>query len=431
MVGRYSKKAHRPIAKAPREEVAVKPAAGADAISKDLIMKKRYLAIGLLAASMTTFGQRTDSAYVKRKVSTTDIQALFSFYTQEGEHSAVTGGRGTEDLTVYSTALSINRQKDSLRSFRITTGLDFISSASTDNIDFEMSSASKTDFRGYMKASIERKLHGTGFTAGVTGSFSLESDYLSFGPGAYVSHSSGDRTREWTLAAQVFFDDLRWLDHWKHDELVYPVELRHTEWFDIYRRTSYNLSFGIYQVINRRMGIGFYPGIAYQNGLLSTPFHRVYFMDGSARVENLPRSRFKVPVGVQLNAFIGGGWILRTHYRFYADDFGVTAHTLSIESPVKFSHRVTLIPFMRLHRQSAADDFKPYGMHDEGQKFYTSDFDLSQLESYKAGLGVRYAPFSGKGDTLFKEAEIRYAFYKRSDGLIANMVSLLLDWEVE
>lgn len=410
-------------------EAEVKPAGDADAIDKDVSMKKRYLAIGLLTASMSGFGQRSDSAYVKRTVSTTEIQALFSYYTQEGEHSAVTGGRGTEDLQVYSTALSIARQKDSTRSYQITAGADIISSASTDNIDFEMSSASKTDFRAYMNASIARKLRGTGFTAGFNGAFSFESDYLSLGPGAYITHSNGDQTREWKVAAQVYFDDLRWFDHWKHDELVYPVEMRYKEWFDTHTRTSYNVTFSLYQVINRRMTLGFYPGIAVQSGLLSTPFHRVFFTDTSGRVENLPRSRIKVPLGVQLNAFIGSRWILRTYYRYYWDDLGITAHTVSVESPVKLSRIVTLIPFVRLYHQSGADHFKPYGTHDTDQEFYTSDYDLSQFESYKSGFGFRYAPQSGDGKTVFKEVEIRYAFYKRSDGLTANTVALLLNWE--
>lgn len=410
-------------------ETGIKPAADADAIDKKPGMKKRYLAIGLLTASMTALGQRGDSAYVKRAVSTTDIQALFSYYTQEGEHSAVTGGRGTEDLQVYSTAVSVARQQDSTRSYHVMAGFDIISSASTDNIDFEMSSASKTDFRVYMKAAIARKLRGTGFTAGFNGVFSFESDYLSLGPGAYLTHKNNDQTREWTLTAQVYFDDLRWFDHWKHDELVYPVEMRYKEWFDSYTRTSYNLAFSLYQVINRRMTLGVYPGVTLQSGLLSTPFHRVYFNDTSGRVENLPGKRLKLPLGVQLNVFIGSRWIMRTYYRYYWDDFGITAHTVSVESPIKLSRVVTLIPFVRLYRQSAADHFKSYGMHDTDQEFYTSDYDLSQFESHKSGLGFRYAPYSGEGKTIFKAVEVRYAFYKRSDGLTANMVSLLLNWE--
>lgn len=395
-------------------------------------MKKRYLAIGLLtAASFTTYAQKKDSTYVKKKLSTTDVRVLFSYYTQDNDHSAVTGGIGTEDLQVYSTSVTVDQRRDSVRSFHAMAGVDLISSASTDNIDFEMSSASKTDFRAYLKAGVERKLGGSGLTAGISGSFSFESDYLSLGPGFFLSRVNGTQEREWTLAAQVYFDDLRWFDEFRYDGLIYPVELRYKDWFDIHRRTSYNLSYSLYQVINRRMSLGIFPGVAYQTGLLSTPFHRVYFTDDSRRVENLPRRRLRVPIGVQLSTFAGSRWILRLYYRFYWDNFGIRANTLSLESPVKVSRVVTFVPFIRVYRQSAADYFKPYGQHDANQEFYSSDYDLSQLESYKSGLGLRYAPFSKRGNMTFREMELRYAFYKRSDGLTANMVSLLIDWSFE
>ncbi|HEY5915926.1 MAG TPA: hypothetical protein VIU13_00925, partial [Chryseolinea sp.] len=66
-------------------------------------MKKRYIVIGLLASSLVSFGQRQDSTYRKKKLSTTDVQIIMSYYTQDNVHSAVTGGLGTEDLQVYAT----------------------------------------------------------------------------------------------------------------------------------------------------------------------------------------------------------------------------------------------------------------------------------------------------------------------------------------
>lgn len=390
-------------------------------------MKKRYLIIPLLAASLSAFSQKKDDGYVKKKLAVTDVQALFSYYTQDNDHSAVTGGIGTEDLQVYSSQAFVNLQKDSANTYHLNAGVDIITSASTDNIDFEVSSASQHDFRAYFKASYDHKIKNTNYTVGFNTGFSLESDYLSIGVGGFVSHISDDQSREWSVNLKTFFDDLRWFDHGNHEILVYPEELRYKEWFDIYRRNSYNLSFAVSQVLNKKMTLGFYPGISYQSGLLSTPFHRVYFNDDSKRVENLPQSRVRIPLGVQLNSFIGSRWILRTYYRFYWDDYGISAHTINIESAVKITPIITLVPFIRLYHQTAADYFKPYAQHDVSQEFFTSDYDLSQFESYKPGLGVRYAPFTKKKRLTFKEVELRYAFYKRSDGLTANMISLFVD----
>jgi len=394
-------------------------------------LKKRYLIIPLLAASLSTFAQKKESGYIRKKLAVTDVQALFSFYTQDNDHSAVTGGIGTEDLQVYSSQAFVNLEKDSLNTYHLNAGVDIITSASTDNIDFEISSASQHDFRAYFKAGYDHKIKNSGYTIGFNAGFSLESDYLSIGVGGFVSHLSDDQSREWSVLLQTYFDDLRWFDHGNHDILIYPEELRYKEWFDIYRRSSYNLSIAFSQVLNKKMTLGFYPGISYQSGLLSTPFHRVYFIDDSERVENLPQSRLRIPLGVQLNSFIGSRWILRTYYRFYWDDYGINAHTINIESPIKITPVITLIPFIRFYHQTATDYFKPYAQHSATQAFYTSDYDLSQFESYKPGLGFRYAPFNKKGRTTFKEVELRYAFYKRSDGLTANMISLFIDMGID
>lgn len=358
---------------------------------------------------------------------------LLSYYTQDNDHSAVTGGIGTEDLQVYASQYTIDKLTDSVRSFHVDMGVDIISSASTDNIDFEMSSASKVDARIHANTGISRVFKGSGIKAGINTGLSVESDYLSWGLGFTLSMMNEDQSRELSLVIGTFFDDLRWgrLRPSEPRKLIYPEELRSTNWFDIYRRNSYNFSFGLYQIINKRMTLGLYPGVSYQQGLLSTPFHRVYFTDDSERVENLPQSRLKISVGAQLNTFIGSRWIMRLYYRFCWDDFGLKAHTISVESPVKITPFFSLIPFFRFYTQQGVSYFKPYYEHDVSETYYTSDYDLSKFKSYKPGMSLRYAPFAKKKRRTFKAIELRYAFYKRSDGLTANMISAFINLEYD
>ena len=356
-----------------------------------------------------------------------------SFYTQDNDHSAVTGGIGTEDLQVYATQVSIDHQRDSSNTFHLGTGVDVISSASTDNIDFVKSSASKIDLRTYVNAGYSRLLGKKGITVGMNGGLSIESDYLSIGAGLSFSHINPSQSREISLALQTFFDDLRWgrLHSGEPEKLIYPIELQYKEWFDNYRRSSYNLEMGFYQVLNQRMSLGIYPGIAYQSGLLSTPFHRVYFNNDSLLVENLPGSRLKVPLGLQLNTFLGGRWILRAYYRFYWDDFGIVAHTFNLETSLKITPVFTVSTFFRLYSQNSANYFHPYKAHDISQAFYTSDYDLSKFYSIKPGLSFRYAPFNRKRRRTFNAVELRYAFYRRSDGLEAHMATLFINYSLE
>lgn len=422
-----SKRTCKPIAKVRQAGVAKRPAEAADVINRPV--KKRYILIGLLASSMAAFGQRSNTTpYTKKKLRQTDVQILFSYYTQDNNHSAVTGGTGTEDLQVYAPQLSIDTGNDSTTVYHVDAGIDIITSASTDNIDFVRSSASRMDARTHVNVGFNHRIRNTGTTYGVNGGLSIESDYFSRAIGASVSHATSP-SREFSASFQMFFDDLRWgrLDNGKAQKLLYPVELRNKEWFTMHNRNSFNLALGWYETINTRMAIGFYPGITYQTGLLSTPFHRVYFTDKSLRVENLPDQRLKFPVGIQLNTFLGSRYILRSNYRFYWDNYGIASHSINMELAVKMSYALSLTPFVRLYEQTQANYFKPYSEHDVMQEFYTSDYDLSKFTSYKTGLGLRYTPLSSR----WRELEIRYAYYKRSDGLEAHMITTYIDLKYE
>lgn len=375
-----------------------------------------------------------DSLYKKQKIAETDVQVLFSYYTQDGNHSAVTGGIGTEELMVYAPEVNITHRRDSVNTFSLNAGADIITSASTDNIDFVMSSASRVDIRSHFNIGYNRRLGHSGLRAGIQTGLSIESDYTSLPVGLNLSHTSRDGSREWTLGLQCYFDDLRWGriddDYWRPVRLVYPIELRYKEWYDTYRRTSYNLSFSLFQVINRRVQVAVFPELTYQKGLLSTPFHRVFFTDRAVeKVEYLPEERWKVPLGLQANIFAGSRLVIRSYYRFYWDNIGLRAHTFQLELPVKLSPSFSVAPHVRFYTQTASRYFRPYREHDVSEKYYTSDYDLSAFNSFKTGLNLRYVPQAKfMRHYTFKEIGLRYAWYKRTDGLHAHMISMLFDF---
>lgn len=378
---------------------------------------------------ITTTVTAQDSAYIKRKLTETEISALFSFYTQDGDHSAVTGGTGTENLQVYTPQISVSHSTDSTHTILFDAGVDFITSASTDNIDYNMSSASRQDAHFHAKAGYSHYFREKEIELGLTGSAGFESDFLSGGFQLWFYHPDKAGMTSYYAGLQAYFDDMRW-GRFSEDEqesltLVYPVELRDTTWFDIYMRYSYNLDLGIERVINKRMKIGFYPGIILQTGLLSTPFHRVYFGEQQkAKVENLPERRIKIPLGLKINSYIGTNSVLNLFYRFYTDDFGIYSHTLEIASHYKINPYLSPSLSIRLYQQSSSKYFKPYREHMPGEEFYTSDYDLSGFTSIKAGAGVRFTPYSKIfSNWSFDEVELMYNYYRRSDGLDAHIIS--------
>ena len=388
-------------------------------------MKLSGLIILLIIATSTARAQQQDSIFTKKSVKSTQIELLFSYYQQDGNHSAVTGGEGTEKLNVYLNKLNVSHAIDSFNTILIEGGIDIISSASTDNIDMIVSSASAEDNRLWAAIGYQRLLKNKKQLIGGKPSFSIESDYLSWGFTGWWNSQNNLNNWRYGITAQFFADDLRWgrlnEDYRRPVTLVYPEELRDSVWFDTYMRYSYNFNFDIQHDINRRMTIGFFPGLIFQHGLLSTPFHRFYFTGAiDAVVENLPRQRVKLPLGIQLNTFVGARTVLQLYYRYYWDNFGINAHTISLEAPVKLLPQLTFTPFIRFYTQQGAKYFFPYQTAGPTEAYFTSDYDLSQFNSIKLGAGIKLRSIR---NAFFKQVSLRYAYYSRSDGLYFNQLS--------
>lgn len=391
--------------------------------------------VGVLALIVLSMGRGygQDSTYVKKKVDETEVEALFSYYTQDGDHSAVTGGQGTENLQVYSTHINISRKVNQNR-YLVHVGVDVISSASTDKIDYIMSSASRVDQHTMLGAGYGRELKNRKYEIGGQLNFSLESDYFSRGGEVWLYYESPSQVQALTANFQAYFDDLRWGRLKppyiiKAQKLIYPQELRDTDWFDIYERNSYNFSFSYRHDLNKRMSLTIFPSYTYQQGLLSTPFHRIFLNEGAVeRVENLPRKRNQFALGVQLNSFIQSRTILRSFYQFYVDDFGLSSNTLRLELPIKLKPTLVLSPFVRYNYQDGSRYFKPYGKHTTAEEFYTSDYDLSTFWSGNAGLDLRIIRGGSKPHLRLGAWSFRYSFYYRSDGLTAHILSTYFDF---
>jgi Protein of unknown function (DUF3570) len=396
-------------------------------------MKKKYICFGLFTTSfLYGVSQVRLNPYGIKRISKSTIEFVYSQYIGNGDHSAITGGKGTERLIVYEPEAIINHSIDSLHSYWVDAGIDVITSASMDNIDFFKSSASYISKRGYIIPGYDVKLKNNhNIVVGGNGYFSIESAYLSIGGALSVDITSKDKSSEFSAEVQCFFDDLRWglLNGERPLRLVYPAELRYKEWFTNYKRNSYNLNLSFTQTINDKMILALFPGISYQQGLLSTPYHRVYFTDSTERVEKLPDKRWLIPLGIQLNSFVLDRYILSLYYRFYRDNFGITAHTIEVDLTAKLSSRFSLTPTFRFYTQKGSFYFKPYYELDPNQPFYTSNYALSSFNSYETGIDARLAILAKQKAKLYFDAVwLRYSYYKRTDGLYGNIITLVLDF---
>ncbi len=411
-------------------------------------------AIGL--CSLSCWSQQTNTSYTKKVLETSEIDLLFSYYDQDGQNAAVTGGEGTEELTDATSTLVLRMPMNENDVLTVDVGLSAYTSASSSNVNpldggninatpFDASSGeSRKDLLAYVNPSYQHSSPDRNSIWSSNLYFSTEYDYFSFGFGGSYTRLFNEKNTEVTLSGRVF------LDKWN---AIYPIELRSGFFddritgngtyapnftpFDQETRNSYSLSLSISQILTKKIQGALFMDVVTQNGLLSTPFQRVYFGDTEAffiddfqladDVERLPDSRFKLPIGGRLNYYVNDFVVLRTYYRFYWDDWGINSHTASLEVPLKLTDRFTLYPTYRYYSQSAADYF--YAKEDalSTLEFYTSDYDLSKYDAHQYGIGVQYKDIFANTRIFsfgLKTIDLRFNQYDRSDGLNASIITL-------
>jgi hypothetical protein len=483
---------------------------------------KNFILYSLILCSSLSFSQKKDSiVYKKRVLESAEVDFLLSYYKQDGVHSAVSGGIGSEDLSDFASNIIISVPMNEDDVLTIDVGISAYTSASSSNINpfysisnknnggYEddndrnswqaatsasgggttvsapfgtpwqaSSGASRSDQLVSLVANYAHSSDDRNFIWNADVSFSNEYDYTSVGFGGGFAKLFNNKNSEISLKANVY------LDQWRP---IYPTELSEYGKYgtnyatngyfsgvtiinenglgatDTYlpskfstlnsvNRNSYSASFGFSQVATKKMQFSLFFDVIQQQGLLSTPYHRVYFADktnfyigqtqyisvyetpenvGVYRladdIERLPDLRTKIPVGARLNYYMNERVSIRTYYRYYWDNWNITSHTASVEIPIKVSDKFTVFPMYRYYSQQQSNYFAPFEKHLSTEKYYTSDYDLSTFNANQYGFGVNYVDIFTNFKIWklgLKNIDFRFNHYTRNDGLKANIASV-------
>lgn len=384
--------------------------------------------------------QQDSAHYNPRKLTLDEVNFVTSYYTQTGNHSAVTGGIGTEAVTDIANGLDLNfvwfGNNQNKNTLAIGLGFDYHTAASQAYVN-KTGASSPTGTRLYPSVDWTIESAKTGNTFGLGTYYSTEYNYNSLGADLHFSVKTDHKNGEFSTKLQGYFDNVT---------LIYPSEFvpastttssskgfgdnGHRDNFGTSPRKTYSAAFAYSQIINSRLQIAFLADLVGQNGFLSLPFHRVYFSNGKDTIERLPSSRFKLPLGFRANYFLGDNIILRSYYRYYADNWGIRANTASLEVAYKVSPFFSLSPFYRYYQQSAARFFDPYETASPTATFFTSNYEYAKFTSQFFGVGVRLAPPKGVfGWQGLHEMEIRYGHYSQNTDLMSDVISLSLGFK--
>ena len=473
-------------------------------------MKKISIAFALFYSIIALAQDKekdTTVSFKKRVLESTEVDLLLSYYKQNGLNSAVSGGMGSEKLTDLASNIVISLPLNVDDVLTIDTGISAYTSASSSNINpfnssgasggggddedrapvpasspygtpwLASSGASASDALLNVTANYSHSSDDRNFIWNTDVSFSNEYDYTSIGFGGGLAKLYNEKNTELSVKANVY------LDQWRP---IYPTELHEFSKFGsgflnngyfsgvpIYNqsglvdsnylpskfesissvnRNSYSLSFSYSQILNKKLQLSLFFDVLRQEGLLSTPYHRIYFADkenyyigkpefipvyettqniGVFRladdIERLPSTRFKLPFGLRMNYYINEIFKVRAYYRYYTDDWSVKSHTVNLEVPIKLSDRFTVFPIYRYYTQNASKYFAPFETHVSSEKFYTSDYDLSKFNSNQYGCGISYVDLLTNAKVFIfglKNIDFRYNHYQRSNNLNADIFTI-------
>lgn len=345
-----------------------------------------------------------------------EIDLLSRFYSQSGDHSAVTGGEGTEDLDTTSPILVIQYTHATPWSFNGEFGVENVSSASLDRIDQEsanVSSASAKDNRAFctLGATYQRENRSLNFALG----FSKEYDYRSLNAGLGASFDFNEKNTTLSFRTHHYEDSLDLID-------IQGVNQGEAD------RTTTDFQIGLTQVINPYLVGTLSVSRSDQSGFLSAPFQEVHLRSGEVVPERLPDARERDAVWLQVNASLTPKFVQRTSYRYYTDSWEIDAHALELESHFKVfkSGSNWLYPFARYYTQTGSPYFGTRQSFDGDESFFTSDWDLSTFDSLKYGIGFR----RNLEKSGFSRWSLRASYYDRDDGLNSFSIAGGLGWSL-
>lgn len=283
-----------------------------------------YLAIALIPIVALAQSENT-SVFKKRVLENTELSILTSYYGQDGENAAVSGGIGTEELTDFATDISVSIPVKSDGVLTISGTVSAYTSASSSNLDaFDGDRNANGSLKGTPWAASSGASHQDAWTNINVGynhssddrntifsgnlSFANEYDYTSIGAGAGFVKLFNEKNTEISVKASVY------LDFWRPE---YPIELKtyietngnlntdiflgtdildqngniidknapnawkslHNELINDKSRNTYALSLSFSQILTKSTQVSIFSDLTIQTGWLANPMQRVYFAD--------------------------------------------------------------------------------------------------------------------------------------------------------
>jgi hypothetical protein len=283
--------------------------------------------------------------------------------------------------------------------------VDVVTNASPDAIDV-MSSASRHVEAGAIDWTTTYRASKT-TDLSMRNGLHLENPFRSWDSGMAIRHSYADDATVVSAGALAVFD---WFDRFKID----GSRQSHTD------RNGTTGSLGLTQVLTPTTLASINYGFTAQEGTMGNTWNSVPLATGGRGPELLPSERMRHALVARAAQWLPWNGALRLYYRFYADDWGIVAHSVETQLMQRLTPELYVGGYYRFHTQTGARFFTTLAPLDA--RLRVADSDLAPLDSETIG-GKIVMDFPLRGEIRALHLELACERYVRTNDLQMNIVS--------
>jgi Protein of unknown function (DUF3570) len=278
-------------------------------------------------------------------------------------------GPGTERATILEPQAEFVATLGDRMIHRIWVPFDVVSSASALVHPDVVTAASRHVVSGTFDWMTKYRVNAVTDVSAQSG-FHLEEPFRSFNAGFGVTRSFADQAS--VVSANVL-DVFDWFDRFD----IYGVRFGHVD------RNGTTGSVGFTQVLTPTTVVNANYGITHLEGTLGNTWNVVPLAIGVRGPEILPIVRTRHAIVARAAQWLPWNGALHLYYRFYADDWGIVAHSLEAELMQRFTPEFYIGAYYRYHTQTGASFFTTSAAPDASLR--TADSDLAPLDSDTVG----------------------------------------------
>jgi hypothetical protein len=338
------------------------------------------------------------------------VMTRVTAYDQFGHGFQAQGGPtplspGSERLTVLEPQAEVVATQGDRLTHRVWVPADIVTNASPHAIDV-LSSAS----RHVEAASVDWTTTyraGRATDVSMRNGLHLENPFRSWDSGMAVRRSFADEAFVVSAGALAVYD---WFDRFN----IHGHRNGTTD------RSGTTGSLGVTQVLTPTTVASISYGLTLQEGTLGNTWNSVPLASGGRGPELLPNERMRHAVVARAAQWLPWDGALRLYYRFYADDWGIVAHSMEAQLMQRLTPEIYVGGYYRFHTQTGPRFFTTLAPLDATLR--VADSDLAPLDSETIG-GKIVMDFPLRGQVRALHLELDCARYVRTNDLQVNIVS--------